>query len=38
VKPLRGGNAELLERFEGFFSREGLELVEVSAEVVEQAT
>ena len=38
VKPLREGNAELLERFEGFFSREGLELVEVSAAVIEQAT
>jgi predicted nucleic acid-binding protein len=38
VKPLREGNAELLERFEGFFSREGLELVEVSAEVIERAT
>ncbi len=38
VKPLRDGNAELLERFEGFFSREGLELVEVDADVIEQAT
>jgi predicted nucleic acid-binding protein len=38
VKPLREGDAELLERFEGFFSREGLELVEVNAEVIEQAT
>ncbi len=38
VKPLREGHAELLERFEGFFAREGFELVEISAEVVEAAT
>ena len=38
VKPLREGNAEGLERIEGFFSRESLELVEVSAEVIERAT
>ena len=28
----------MLERFEGFFAREGLELVEVSDEVIELAT
>lgn len=38
VKPLREGNSELLERFEGFFSRAALEFVEVSAEVIERAT
>ncbi len=38
VKPLRENNTNLLERFDGFFSREGLELVEVSADVVEHAT
>jgi uncharacterized protein len=38
VKPLREGNTDLLDRFDGFFSREELELVEVSAEVIENAT
>ena len=38
VKPLRDDNAELLELFEGFFAREGVELVEVTAEVIETAT
>ena len=38
VKPLRDGNLDLLELFEGFFAREGLELVEVTAEVIEAAT
>ncbi len=38
VRPLREGNTELLARFEGFFAREGLELAEISADVVETAT
>jgi predicted nucleic acid-binding protein len=38
VKPLRDGNMELLELFEGFFARKSLELVEVTAEVIEAAT
>ena len=38
VNPLRDGNSELLERFEGFFARESLELVEITAEVIEAAT
>ncbi len=38
VKPLREGNTDLLQRFDGFFSREELEIVEVSAEVIENAT
>lgn len=38
VRPLRDGNTELLARFEGFFAREGLELAEITAEVVEAAT
>ena len=38
VRPLRDGNTELLARFEGFFAREGLELAEITAEVVETAT
>ena len=38
VRPLRHRNAELLGLFEGFFSREGLDLVEVSDEVIEMAT
>ena len=38
VKPLREENTELLARFEGFFAREGLELAEITAEVIEAAT
>lgn len=38
VKPLRDGNRDLLEAFEGFFVRENLELVEVTAEVIDTAT
>ena len=38
VKPLRDGNKDLLEAFEGFFARKGLEIVEVTAEVIEAAT
>ena len=38
VKPLREANTELLARFEGFFAREGLELAEITAEVIEAAT
>jgi uncharacterized protein len=38
VRPLREGNAELLARFEGFFARDGLELAEITAEVIEAAT
>src|SRR5688572_739558 len=38
VKPLREGNTELLQRFEGFFFREGVELVDVSGDVIERAT
>ena len=38
VKPLRDGNAHLLGAFEGFFARKGLELMEVTAEVIEAAT
>ena len=38
VKPLRDGNLELLALFEGFFAREGLELMEVTADVIEAAT
>src|SRR5437016_418897 len=38
VKPRRESNADLRQRFEGFFSRASLELVEVSAEVIERAT
>ena len=38
VKPLRDDNKQLLELFEGFFARESLELVEITAEVVEAAT
>ena len=38
VRPLRDQNTELLDLFEGFFSREGLELVEVSDEVIDLAT
>jgi predicted nucleic acid-binding protein len=38
VKPLRDGNSELLELFEGFFARERFELVEITAEVIEAAT
>jgi uncharacterized protein len=38
VRPIRDGNTELLARFEGFFAREGLELAEITAEVVETAT
>ncbi len=38
VKPLRDGNKDLLARFEGFFVREGLELAEITAEVIEAAT
>src|SRR5438105_3515230 len=38
VKPLREGNSALLEQFDGFFSRGGLEIVDVSGDVIEQAT
>lgn len=38
VKPVRQGNAELLAQFEGFFARRRLDLVDVSAEVIEHAT
>jgi predicted nucleic acid-binding protein len=38
VKPLRDGDAELLARFDGFFARAGLELIEVAADVLERAT
>jgi uncharacterized protein len=38
VRPLRDGNTELLTRFEGFFAREGLDLAEITPEVVETAT
>jgi uncharacterized protein len=38
VRPLRDGNTELLARFEGFFARDGLELAEITADVVETAT
>ena len=38
VKPLREGNTELLDRFESFFARRLLDLVEVSAQVIEHAT
>jgi len=38
VKPLRDGNMDLLGLFEGFFAREGLELMEVTADVIEAAT
>jgi predicted nucleic acid-binding protein len=38
VKPLRDENKQLLDLFEGFFAREGLELVEITAEVIEAAT
>jgi uncharacterized protein len=38
VKPLRDGKMDLLELFEGFFARKGLELVEITAEVIEAAT
>ena len=38
VRPLREENKELLARFEGFFAREGLELAEITAEVIETAT
>lgn len=38
VRPIRDGDTELLARFEGFFAREGLELAEITAEVVETAT
>lgn len=37
IRPLRDQNTELLELFDGLFSREGLELVEVSDEVIELA-
>jgi predicted nucleic acid-binding protein len=38
VRPLRDQNTELLELLEGFFSRERLEVMEVSGEVIELAT
>jgi len=38
VKPLREGNTPLLERFDGFFSRGSLEIVDVSSDVIERAT
>lgn len=38
VKPLGDGNTDLLHRSDGFFSHGELELVEVSAEVIENAT
>jgi len=38
VRPLRERDADLLARFDGFFAREGLELAEVTAEVIETAT
>lgn len=38
VKPLRDDNTQLLELFEGFFARGSLELVEITAEVIEAAT
>ena len=38
VKPVRDGNTELLERFDGFFARPIVDLVEVSPEVIEHAT
>jgi hypothetical protein len=34
VKPLREDDTDLLHRFDGFFSREELELVEVSPRTV----
>ena len=37
-RPLRDQNTKLLDLFEGFFSREGLELVEVGDGVIELAT
>jgi predicted nucleic acid-binding protein len=38
VRPLRDGNHTLLSRFDGFFSRDNLLLVDVSVEVIERAT
>ena len=38
VRPLRDRNVELLGRFEGFFARTGLELIEVTSDVIERAT
>lgn len=38
VKPLRDKNAELLERYEVFFARSTVELVELSSVVIELAT
>jgi predicted nucleic acid-binding protein len=38
VKPLRDDNAELLERFDGFFDRPIVDFVEISADVIEHAT
>jgi len=38
VKPVRQSNTELLAQFEGFFARRRLDLVDVSAEVIEYAT
>ena len=38
VKPLREGNKAALRRFDDFFSREKLLLMDVSTEVIERAT
>ena len=38
VKPLRESDEAALARFEGFFARENVALVDVSAEVIERAT
>jgi predicted nucleic acid-binding protein len=38
VRPLRKGNKQLLARFEGSVAREGLELAEITADVMETAT
>lgn len=38
VKPLREGAADLLARFEEFFTRDRLLVAEIGAEVVERAT
>jgi predicted nucleic acid-binding protein len=38
VRPLREGNQMLLERFDAFFSRPSLALVDVSPQVLDRAT
>jgi predicted nucleic acid-binding protein len=38
VKPLRDADMDLLQRYDGFFSRSALQWVEITADVVERAT